>query len=545
MNQPGPVRKFWQRWEQLWRRRSVTGLPRPQTATETDSLALESLEDRILLAAPSPYEQYMLELVNLARRDPAAYAASLGINLNEGLPAGTLSTAARQPLAFNPDLVEAAANHSQWMLDQGQFSHSGAGGSSPSQRMTAAGYQFSGAYTWGENIAFRGTSGTINPTTYTRVSQDALFVDAGVSGRGHRINLLNDNFMEVGIGIRTGQYSGMNALMVTQDFAKTASPPFFTGVVYSDGVAADRFYTPGEGLGGITVTAVRDGGGQTYTTTTWASGGFSLGLPKGRYSFLVSGPGLSSSQFMPVVLMGTKNRKFDFLNGQIRQAPEIALSGNGYSIIHLDSTPRTADGTHFGEATVGSFVERSFTIRNHGNAPLQLSGTPRVAISGAQAADFVVTVQPSSTVEGGSSVTFTVRFSPSAGGLRNARISISSNDSNESPFQFSLAGQGLNSQTSSAFYSSFLGTASTAIAASTASPRWTAAPLQALPATWAGFFAEGETAAREAVVVSADQRAVELIDSATTAPAWSWSLASAIEFGEDLGDLSRPPRTGN
>ncbi len=538
MHSSGRLMKLRQRWESFWRQRGRTSQASPRTAA-ADSLALESLEDRILLAAPTAYEQYMLELVNAARRDPAAYAASLGINLNEGLPAGTLSSEMRQPLAFNPALIQAAANHSQWMLDQGQFSHYGPGGISPGQRMTAAGYQFSGNSTWGENIAYRGTSGTLDPGSYTRVAQEALFVDAGVSGRGHRINLLNDNFMEVGIGIRTGRYNGFNALMATQDFARTASPAIFTGVVYSDGVVSDQFYTPGEGLGGITVTAVRDGGGQTYTTTTWGSGGFSLPLPKGRYSFLVEGPGLSSSQFMPVVLMGTKNRKFDFVNGRIRQAPEIALSGAGYAIIHLDSTPRAEDGTHFGNGDVGSFVERTFTIRNLGNAALLLNGAPRVAISGAHAADFSVSVQPPAEVAGGTSVTFTVRFNPTAAGLRSARLAIASNDSNENPFQFSLAGQGVNPLVPSAYYAgnSWNGGNTSSNSAlgfggfASSSP---GSPTPTLPGLLASALPAGDET-EFGQLVPIDHGTVIALDrqfSSAVATPGLWSLAAAIELSE-------------
>src|SRR5262249_17413606 len=49
-------------------------------------------------------EQLLLERMNRARLRPAAEAARFNIDLNEGLPAGTISTASKQPLAFNPIL---------------------------------------------------------------------------------------------------------------------------------------------------------------------------------------------------------------------------------------------------------------------------------------------------------------------------------------------------------------------------------------------------------------------------------------------------------
>lgn len=47
------------------------------------------------MAEPTALEQYVLELVNRARADPAAEAARLGIDLNQGLGAGQITTAAK------------------------------------------------------------------------------------------------------------------------------------------------------------------------------------------------------------------------------------------------------------------------------------------------------------------------------------------------------------------------------------------------------------------------------------------------------------------
>lgn len=94
---------------------------------------------------PTEYEQLMLELINRARADPLGEAARLGIGLNDGLPAGSISGEPKQALAFNAILISAARGHSQWMLDVDQFSHTGVNGSSPGDRMSAASYPFAGA----------------------------------------------------------------------------------------------------------------------------------------------------------------------------------------------------------------------------------------------------------------------------------------------------------------------------------------------------------------------------------------------------------------
>ncbi len=119
------------------------------------------------------------------------------------------------------------------------------------------------------------------------------------------------------------------------------------------------------------------------------------------------------------------------------------VQGNAVSIADGDVTPSAADHTDFGSADISSgSVDRVFTIANLGNVNLSLTGTPRVQLSGANAADFSVTVQPSSPVAANGNTTFTVHFDPSATGLRSATISIANDDANENPYDFSIQGTG-------------------------------------------------------------------------------------------------------
>lgn len=117
--------------------------------------SIETLETRRLLAAvhPTPVEVYEVELINRARANPTAEATRHGIALNEGLAAGTISTAAKQPLAINPFISDAARKHSQWMIDNDLFRHEGPGNNSPGQRITNAGYSFIAPSTWGARIS--------------------------------------------------------------------------------------------------------------------------------------------------------------------------------------------------------------------------------------------------------------------------------------------------------------------------------------------------------------------------------------------------------
>src|SRR5262245_65198679 len=95
---------------------------------------LEELESRRLLSGyqPTAAEQLFLERLNDARANPAAYGASIGIDLSNVAPS--------QPLAFDTRLIQSARDHSQDMSDHNYFSHTGSDGSNPGQRMSAAGF---------------------------------------------------------------------------------------------------------------------------------------------------------------------------------------------------------------------------------------------------------------------------------------------------------------------------------------------------------------------------------------------------------------------
>jgi hypothetical protein len=123
--------------------------------------------------------------------------------------------------------------------------------------------------------------------------------------------------------------------------------------------------------------------------------------------------------------------------------PDIDVQGNGISIVSGDTTPSTADFTDFGSTDMDSgSIVRTFTIRNTGTSGLDLTGSPKVVISGTNAVDFGVTTLPSSPVGGGASTTFQVTFDPSSTGNRAATVSIASNDPDENPYTFSIQGKG-------------------------------------------------------------------------------------------------------
>ncbi len=130
--------------------------------------------------------------------------------------------------------------------------------------------------------------------------------------------------------------------------------------------------------------------------------------------------------------------------GLLVATPEMAVSGQGVEIVAGDGSPSPTDDTDFGLVLIaGGTLDHVFTITNSGTADLNLTGTPKVVIGGTHASDFSVTAAPSSPVaSGGGTTTFTIRFDPSAGGVRSATVSIANDDSDENPYGFSIQGIG-------------------------------------------------------------------------------------------------------
>ncbi|MFI1398073.1 CAP domain-containing protein [Streptomyces sp. NPDC020681] len=92
------------------------------------------------------------------------------------------------PVTSNAKLVRAADDYSDVMADSGVMSHTGPDGSTMTSRVEAAGYAWS---TLGENIA-------------QGQSDAAAVMDAWMNSPGHRANILNCSFKEIGVGVHFG-----------------------------------------------------------------------------------------------------------------------------------------------------------------------------------------------------------------------------------------------------------------------------------------------------------------------------------------------------
>ena len=271
---------------------------------------------------PTPEEQAHLEAINRARANPPAEAARLNIDLNEGLPEGTISPDPVPPVSFNEVLARAARAHSRDMIDNQYFAHEGSDGSTPAERCLAEGY----AGDTGENIAARFSSQPLDPFETSRIMHDDLFIDYNYPGRGHRLNILFGSYKEIGIGLYMESLDSQYAYggVVTCNFGVPANDTgSVLGVVYED-VKGNQTYDLDEGIANVLVEDL-DSDAKVYTAS---AGGYSMPLANGEHTIRVT---MSDGRVLQRdVAMAGENVKLDFRVDMFTEilAPTVYLYGS-------------------------------------------------------------------------------------------------------------------------------------------------------------------------------------------------------------------------
>ena len=123
------------------------------------------------------FSDRMLELLNTAR--------SVARNC------GPVAYPAVGSLVWNTQTEQAARAQAEYLQQNNLFSHTGSGGSSVGERLTATGYVWS---TVGENIA----------AGYTDM---AAVVQGWIDSPGHCVNVMNGNFVDLGVVLVPGTSS--------------------------------------------------------------------------------------------------------------------------------------------------------------------------------------------------------------------------------------------------------------------------------------------------------------------------------------------------
>lgn len=148
-------------------------------------------------ATATAAERYMLNLMNSTRN-------------GRGL----------DPLQLELHLNASADTHTSWMLRADEFSHTGQGGSSASDRVRAAGFDLSGSWMVAENLAYV----SIDNDGSLRDEVRQLHANL-MDSPGHRANILSGDAELIGIGLKVGWFTvggtDYRVLMATQNFAAT------------------------------------------------------------------------------------------------------------------------------------------------------------------------------------------------------------------------------------------------------------------------------------------------------------------------------------
>ncbi|CAN0338364.1 unnamed protein product, partial [Phaeothamnion confervicola] len=204
----------------------------------------------------------------------------------------------------------------------------------------------------GENIAINGTSLVPNATTFTIANHEGLFDSAP-----HRLNILSTDFREIGIGIKSGRFlfegqgQALNAVDATQNFARSGSKVFITGVAIND-TDGDNFYDIGEQRAGIVVDAVKSGT-IVASDSTGTAGGYSIGVAAGTYQVQFHGGDLTRAVNCTVSASG--NVKVDLAgSAEILCSASVVLGSGASTATLLGVGSINATGNSAANALVGN-----------------------------------------------------------------------------------------------------------------------------------------------------------------------------------------------
>ena len=262
------------------------------------------------MAQPSSQEQYLLELANRFRLNPAAEYNKL-VNSNDsdvnnalaffGVDRSVLASqwsglTAAQPLAWSNQLHDSATAHSQLMIANDQQSHSLPGELGIRDRINNAGSNTYGSVS--ENIyAFAKSPFHAHAGFAIDWGDDdnnrANGYGTGIqTPAGHRNAILNNTYREAGFSIisENNPNTSVGPLVVTQHFGSrsTDSQQWLLGVAYVD-LDDSELYSVGEGIDNINVNISGNGINRSLQTTD--AGGYQTLLPQGNYqvSFVQNG----------------------------------------------------------------------------------------------------------------------------------------------------------------------------------------------------------------------------------------------------------------
>ena len=286
-------------------------------------LSVESLENRRLLAFdPSAVEQEMLQLINRFRSDPTgefgrliatesplrSHEAEVTTQLDFSKVDGAMlrselsRLSAAPPVAWNEVVYNVATTQNATMIRKQSQEHY----PNLANALNAMGVPIEAGT--GQNAFYNNVN--IGHTPFFVHSAYVIDWAAGapdaVGGmqkdRGHRVNLVNPVFNQVGSAI-----TPTANLVNTQMLAKISSAQkMAVGALFED-KNKSGWYEAGEGIGGARIEFKNIASGAVFTTSSLTAGGYQVVLPAGTYSVTASGGNLKHAVVIPSVSVGTSN----------------------------------------------------------------------------------------------------------------------------------------------------------------------------------------------------------------------------------------------
>ena len=111
-------------------------------------------------------------------------------------------------LLLNAELTKGAEMKVNDMFNRQYFEHESPTGEGPGELATAAGYAY---LMVGENLALG------------NYKNDEALVEAWMNSPGHRENILNPKYTEIGVAVKRGTYEGQTVWLAVQEFGRPAS----------------------------------------------------------------------------------------------------------------------------------------------------------------------------------------------------------------------------------------------------------------------------------------------------------------------------------
>ena len=314
--------------------------------------------------------------------------------------------------------------------------------------LTVGAITFSGANPTNFSVT---TPPSSNIAAFSSTTFTVTFNPSAVGSRTATISIVNNDsirnpytFAISGTGVVQGIYVQGNATTITNG----ATPATTTNWTDFSTTTTTRVFTIfNSGNMPLTIT-----GAITFTGANAAN--FSITSPSSNTGFTVPALGSYTITVLFDGTSGTKNATISIPNNDSTKNPytyAIKATGgttimtvsnpNGLAIADGDVAPTPNKQTDFGSVSTSSGnVTVTYTIKNTGTGAISLGA---ISFTGTNAADFSITLAPSSSLAPGATTNFEISFYPSTQGTKTATFSIVTNATGMNPFDFAIMGLGV------------------------------------------------------------------------------------------------------